>query len=148
MKKAATETLVGIFIFVGILCMGYTSIRLGQVEFFNNDYYPIKASFTSATGLKADTNVEISGVKIGKVKSIHLENYQAIVTILIQKGVAIQDDAIASVRTKGILGEQYIAILPGGSDENLEPDGMILDTEPPFDLLSVIKNLVIGGGDE
>ncbi|MCA9409276.1 MAG: MCE family protein, partial [Candidatus Omnitrophica bacterium] len=67
MKKIDIEITVGFFIFIGILCMAYTSIKLGQVEFFKNNYYELKAKFTSVTGLKKDTPVEISGVKIGNV---------------------------------------------------------------------------------
>ncbi|MDP8234711.1 MAG: outer membrane lipid asymmetry maintenance protein MlaD [Candidatus Saelkia tenebricola] len=143
MKKIDTEIIVGIFVFAGLLCMAYTSINLGQVEFLNTDYYPLKAVFTSVTGLKKDTAIEISGVKVGKVEDIHLKDYQAIVTMLIKKDIAIQEDAIASVRTKGILGEQYIEILPGGSDTILEPNSILFDTEPPFDLLSVVKKFVV-----
>lgn len=143
MKKSSIEILVGLFICVGLLCMGYISVKLGNVTLFNNDYYPLQASFTSVAGLKKDTHIEISGVQIGKVESIHLENYQAIVNILIKNGIEIQDDAIASIRTKGILGDQYIDILPGASDKILSPGGLIMDTEPPFDLLSILKNFVI-----
>lgn len=143
MKKFDIEIMVGLFIFFGLLCMAYTSVKLGQIDFMNTDYYPIEANFTSVTGLKTDTPIEISGVKVGKVKDIRLENYNAIVTMLIKKDIELQDDAIASIRTKGILGEQYIEILPGGSDVILAPGDEMLDTEPPFDLLSVLKNLVI-----
>lgn len=143
MKKSTIEIIVGLFICVGLLTMGYISVQLGNVSFFNKEYYPLQASFTSVTGLRKDTNVEISGVQVGKVKSIHLENYQAIVSILIKNGVEIQDDAIASIRTKGILGDQYIEILPGASDEILNPGDLIMDTEPPFDLLSILKNFVV-----
>lgn len=143
MKKVDIEITVGIFIFVGLVCMAYTSIKLGQIEFFNADYYPIKAHFTTVAGLKTDTDIEIAGVKVGKVKDIHLQDYQAIVTMLIKKDIKIQNDAIASIRTKGILGEKYIEILAGGSDAILKPGDIIVDTEPPFDLLSVIKDLVV-----
>jgi phospholipid/cholesterol/gamma-HCH transport system substrate-binding protein len=143
MKKPDIEIVVGLFICIGLLCMAYTSVKLGKVELFNNDYYPLKAAFTSASGLKEDTNVEISGVRVGKVKDIKLENYQAIVTMLIQDGVEVQDDAIASIKTNGILGEKYIEILPGGSPDILGSGGMILDTEPPFDLLSLLKKFVV-----
>ena len=139
MKKNNIEIIVGLFIFVGILCMAYTSIKLGKVEFFNNDYYPVKASFTSVSGLKENTDVEISGVKIGTVKDVELKDYQAIVTMLIKKDIKIQDDAIASIKTNGLLGEKYIEILPGGSSNMIGPNGIILDTEPPFDLITAIK---------
>ena len=143
MKKSSVEIIVGLFMCAGIACMAYTSIKLGNVDLFNTDYYPVKASFTSVSGLKKDTNVEVSGVQIGKVESIRLENYQAIVTMLIRKNIEIQDDAIASIRTKGILGDQYIEILPGASDIVLGPGETIVDTEPPFDLLSLLKKFVI-----
>ena len=145
MKKSTIEIIVGLFICVGLLCMGYISVKLGNVTLFNKDYYPLQASFTSVAGLRKDTNVEISGVQIGKVESIHLENYQAIVNLLIKNGIEIQDDAIASIKTKGILGDQYIEILPGASDEILNPGELIMDTEPPFDLLSILKNFVVDG---
>lgn len=143
MKKLDMEIIVGLFICVGLLCMAYTSIKLGKVEFFDNDYYPLRASFTSASGLKEDTNIEISGVRIGKVKGIELDNYQATVTMLIRNGIEVQDDAIASIKTNGILGEKYIEILPGGSTNILNPGDLILDTEPPFDLLSALKTFVM-----
>ncbi|MCA9409106.1 MAG: MCE family protein, partial [Candidatus Omnitrophica bacterium] len=72
----------------------------------------------------------------------------ALVTFEINDHIKIHEDAIASIRTKGILGEQYIEILPGASDTVLKPGETLFDTEPPFDLLSVIKNLVVGGDDE
>lgn len=145
MKKSHVEIIVGLFICAGIACMTYTSINLGNISFLNTDFYPLQASFTSVSGLKKDTNVEISGVQIGKVDSIYLEDYQAIVNLLIKNGIEIQDDAIASIKTKGILGDQYIEILPGASDIILESGEMILDTEPPFDLLSILKNFVVDG---
>jgi len=144
MKKFDVEIIVGLFVCLGLLCMAYTSIKLGQVDFFDTGYYSVQASFSSVTGLKKDTNIEISGVKVGKVKNIELKNYEALVTMLIDKDIEIQDDAIASIHTKGILGEQYIEILPGGSDIILKPGEAIFDTEPPFDLLSALKNFVIG----
>jgi len=90
MKKSNIEISVGLFIFVGLLCMAYTSIKLGNVTLFNTDYYPLQASFTSVSGLKKDTNIEISGVQVGKVVSIHLKDYQAVVNILIKKGIEIE----------------------------------------------------------
>ncbi len=143
MKKINTEIIVGLFISIGLLCMAYTSIKLGKVDLFNNDYYPLKASFTSVSGLKEDTNVEISGVRVGKVKAIALEDYQATVTMFLKKNIKVQDDAIASIKTNGILGEKYIEILPGASDIILEPGDLIFDTEPPFDLMGIIKNFVV-----
>ena len=142
-KKWDIEIIVGSFMCLGLLSMAYTSAKLGRVDFFTNNYYPLKASFTSVTGLKKDTTVEISGVAVGKVESIDLKDYQAIVTMRIEKDIKVQDDAIASIKTNGLLGEQFIQISPGSSETVLKPGDTILDTEPPFDLLYVIKNMVI-----
>ena len=88
--------------------------------------------------------VEISGVEIGKVDSIRLDNYEAVTTLLIRKDIKLQEDAIASIRTKGLLGEKYVEITPGGSDEMIPPDGTIFETEPPIDLEKLIGNIVFG----
>lgn len=143
MKNSKIEIIVGIFVVIGIICMGYTSVRLGKVEFFNKEYYPLKARFTSVTGLRPDTSVEIAGVQVGKVKELKLEDYQAIVTLLIEKDVKIHQGAIASIRTKGILGEKYVKISPGSSDVVLKPGDMIFDTEPAFDMMSIIKKFMV-----
>lgn len=146
MKKGAIEIIVGVFILAGIACMAYTSVQLGKVDFFSNNYYPLTASFTSISGLKVDTYVQIAGVPVGKVKAIKLmDNYQAVITLDIQNGVKIQEDAIASVKTNGLLGEKYIEIIPGGSEVILKPGEAIFDTEPPFDLTTAIKNFAVSG---
>lgn len=144
MKKTNIEIIVGVFVVLGLISMAYTSVKLGKVEFFENDYYyPIKATFTSVAGLKADTSIEISGVKIGKVKDIQLKDYQAEVVMLIRNDIKIQDDAMASICSKGILGEKYISISPGISDVILKPGDSLFDTEPSFDLLSIIKKFAL-----
>ncbi len=143
MKKANIEIIVGIFVLLGLISMAYVSINLGKVDFFENGYYPIKAKFTSVTGLKTNTSIEISGVPIGKVTDIKLKDYQAEVTMLIKNGVEIQDDAIASIRSKGILGEKYISVSPGASDIILKPGDTLFDTEPSIELLSLIKKFAL-----
>ncbi len=143
MKKSNVEIMVGLFVCLGLICMVYLSIHLGKVEIFGVNDYSVQAFFTSASGLKEDSNVEIAGVRVGKVEKIELEDFQAVVTLSLKEDVKIQDDAIASIKTNGILGEKYIEITPGGSENTLKAGEAIFDTEPPFDLLSVIKNIVI-----
>ena len=143
MKKLDIEVMVGLFIFVGLLFMAYISINLGRVDFFNTNYYPIQATFSSVKGLKVDTDIEIAGVKVGKVEDIQLKDYEAQVTLLLHKNIQVRDDAIASIRTKGLLGEKYVEISPGGSDVIIEPGGDLFDTEPSFDLESIIKKAIL-----
>lgn len=144
MRRAGVEIAVGIFIIVGLLCLAYISIKLGNVNLSGKNYYSVKAIFSTVKGLKDDTVVEISGVEIGKVDSIRLDNYEAVTTLLIRKDIKLQEDAIASIRTKGLLGEKYVEITPGGSDEMIPPDGTIFETEPPIDLEKLIGNIVFG----
>lgn len=146
MRKAGIEIVVGIFIVIGLLCLAYISVKLGKVNLLGGKYYSVKAVFSSVKGLKKYTAVEIAGVEVGKVDDIKLdtENYEAVITLLIRDDVELQEDAIASIRTKGLLGEKYVEITPGGSDELVQPGGTIIETEPPIDLEKLIGSFVFG----
>ncbi|MDR4509726.1 MAG: outer membrane lipid asymmetry maintenance protein MlaD [Candidatus Brocadiaceae bacterium] len=144
MKRFDVEIAVGVFIFCGILCMGFISVKLGKISLFNDNYYSVRAIFSSVKGLKNNTVVEIAGVGVGKVESMELEDYEVVVTMKIREGVNLQEDAIASIRTKGLLGEKYIEITPGGLDRLIQPGGMLHETEPPLDLEKLIGNFVFG----
>ena len=102
---------------VGILALGYLSIKLGRVSFLGSTGYLVTVDFPGTGGLKAGSAVEIAGVEIGRVESIALVDYQARVTLRIQGGVKLQDDAIASIKTKGLIGEKYVRISPGASEK-------------------------------
>ena len=83
--------------------------------------------------------------RVGRVKSIVLdETYQARVILDINKGVELQDDSMASIKTKGLLGEKYVELVPGGADEIIGEGGKIYDTEPPIDLEELIAKFIYG----
>lgn len=144
MKKFDAEVAVGIFVFFGLLCLAYISVKLGKINLIGEHYYPVRAVFSTVKGLKKDTAVEISGVEVGKVDSIKLVDYEAEVTLKIKNSIELQEDAIASIRTKGLMGEKYVEISPGGSDKVIGPGGILLNTEPPIDLEKLIGNFVFG----
>ncbi|RUM88886.1 MAG: outer membrane lipid asymmetry maintenance protein MlaD [Thermodesulfatator sp.] len=146
MKKYSHETLVGIFVLIGILCVGYLTVKLGKMELIGGNFYNVIAKFDSVAGLKADSSVQMAGVEIGRVTKIDLdtEEFVAVVTMKINKGVPIQDDAIASVKTSGLIGDKYISIQPGGSDELLKPGGVITETESAVDIEALISKYVFG----
>jgi phospholipid/cholesterol/gamma-HCH transport system substrate-binding protein len=144
MKKFDVEIAVGIFVFFGLLCLGYISVKLGKINLIGNHYYPVNAVFSTVKGLKKDTVVEIAGVEVGKVDDIKLVNYEAVVTLRIRNDIKLQEDAIASIRTKGLMGEKYVEIMPGGSEKVIEPGGSLHETEPPIDLEKLIGNFVFG----
>jgi phospholipid/cholesterol/gamma-HCH transport system substrate-binding protein len=145
MKKFDMEMAVGIFIIVGILALAYLSVKLGRLEVIHTGGYTLYADFSDIGGLKPGAAVVIAGVEVGSVKSMRLnQDYQALVAFNIRKGVAIQEDAIASIKTKGLIGEQYVQITPGGSEKNLPPGGTIRETEPALDIQGLIAKYVFG----
>ncbi len=144
MNKTSIETAVGVFVLVGILCVGYLTIKLGKMELMGDNYYTLYADFTSATGLKSGANVEMAGVRIGQIESIDLEPVMNVarVRLKIEKGIELSTDVIASVKTAGLIGDKYLSITPGGSDELLEPGSSIEETESALDIEDLISKYI------
>lgn len=141
-KKFTTEFVVGLFVLVGILCFAYLSINLAGMRMFKRDGYTVTAKFDNISGLMIGAPVEIAGVKVGEVSKIALDKTSALVTLEINRGVQIRDDDIASIRTKGIIGEKYIKVVPGGSDEVVPSGGRLSDTESAVDLEEIIGKVI------
>ncbi|MBU2498786.1 MAG: outer membrane lipid asymmetry maintenance protein MlaD [Proteobacteria bacterium] len=144
MRKFDIELTVGLFIIAGIICLGYLSIKLGRMEILGNKGYEVYALFSNSGGLKAGSSVMIAGVDVGRVRSITLEDYQARVVVNLSEGIKIQEDAIASIKTKGLIGEKFIEISPGGSDKIIGPGSRIRETQPPVDIEQLISKFVFG----
>jgi phospholipid/cholesterol/gamma-HCH transport system substrate-binding protein len=144
MKKFDLELAVGLFIIAGILCLGYLSIKLGKMEIMGERGYEIYGVFSNIGGLKVGSSVEIAGVDVGRVKSIVLNDYQARVVFNFPNGLTIQEDAIASIKTRGLIGEKYIDITPGGSEKVIKPGGRIRETQPAIDMEELISKFVFG----
>jgi len=135
---------VGMFLVLGILALGYLSIKLGRVSFLGNTGYPVMVEFPSVGGLKAGSSVEIAGVEIGRVESIGLADYQARVVLRVKRDVQLQEDSIASIKTKGLIGEKYVRISPGGSDKIIPPNGRIREVEAPVDFEELLSKYIFG----
>jgi phospholipid/cholesterol/gamma-HCH transport system substrate-binding protein len=148
MRKINIETGVGIFIVVGLLCLAYLSVKLGDVSLFGTKQYMVKARFANVSGLKEGATVEVAGVTVGKVESIRLDNYEALVGMLIDPGVKLQEDSIASIRTQGIIGDKYIKIKAGGSPEYIPKGGEILETESAIELEELISKYIFDKEDK
>ena len=147
MNRSSIEIAVGIFVLLGILSVGYLTIRLGKMELLGDNTYAVYAHFQSVSGLNAGASVEIAGVQIGQVGSISLSNEEkvAIVKMKIKKEVVLRDDVIASVKTSGLIGDKFIKLSPGGSDQTLGPGDTIIETESAIDLEELISKYVFGG---
>jgi phospholipid/cholesterol/gamma-HCH transport system substrate-binding protein len=144
MKRFDLQLTVGLFIIAGVICLGYLSIKLARMEVLGEKGYDVYALFSNSGGLKTGSSIMIAGVTVGRVKTITLEDYQARVVLNIPQNVKIQEDAIASIKTKGLIGEKYIEITPGGSEEIIPPGGRIRETQPAVDLEELISNFVFG----
>jgi phospholipid/cholesterol/gamma-HCH transport system substrate-binding protein len=144
-NHSRTDVLVGIFVLAGIICLGYLAIRLGKLELLGNRGYVVYADFASVAGLKLGDPVEIAGVRVGKVESFSLAGDRARVAIRLEPQVILQDDVIASVRARGLIGDKFILLTPGASDKTIAPGGKIRETESPPDITDLIGKVV--GGD-
>lgn len=144
MKKFNLEMIVGLFLLAGFACFSYLAIKMGDLKLFNRETYAVTARFTSISGLKQGSNVELAGVHVGKVSRIELDpgEYEAIVRMDIDKSVELQDDTIASIRTAGIIGDKFVKLTPGGSDIILEQGDEIVETEAAISLEELVSKYI------
>jgi len=150
MKKYSIETTVGIFMIIGLVCVGYMTVKLGNISILGSDSYSIFARFNSVSGLRIGSPVEMLGIEVGTVNDLSMdqEKQLAIVELRIKKGIKIYDDAIASVKTSGLIGDKYISIDAGGSEDILDPGGMITETESAIDIEKIISKYAFGSVKE
>jgi phospholipid/cholesterol/gamma-HCH transport system substrate-binding protein len=147
MKKYSMETIVGIFVTAGLLCVGYMAVKLGDFSPFAEDPQVLYARFNSVSGLKVGSPVEIFGIQVGNVQKIEIDSAKgmALVQIGLKKGIKVYDDAIASIKTAGLIGDKFIQVDPGGSGDLLKPGGTITETLPAVDLWDLIGRYAFGG---
>jgi phospholipid/cholesterol/gamma-HCH transport system substrate-binding protein len=144
MRKANLELIVGIFVLAGLGCLAYLAINLGKMEIYGKGYQ-VYGNFDNVSGLKTGAVVEVAGVEVGQVTSIQLTpHYQARVGMKLHYGVEIHDDAIASVRTKGIIGDKFVKVSPGSSEKLIRPGGTIINTESSIDLEELLSSYIHG----
>ncbi len=144
MKRSTLDLAVGVFVLLGILALGWLSVRLGKVDFLGGESYTVTADFPSVGGLKSGSAIEIAGVEIGRVTAIRLANFQARVVMSIRSGIKLTEDSIASIKTRGLIGEKFVQISPGGSERVIKPNGKITEVEPPIDLEELLSKYVFG----
>ncbi|MCC6932797.1 MAG: outer membrane lipid asymmetry maintenance protein MlaD [Deltaproteobacteria bacterium] len=141
-KKLTVEFLVGIFVIIGCLCFAYLAINIARMRLIQTNIYQLTAQFDNISGLTVGAGVEIAGVSIGEVSAIKLSKTNALVTMDINNDVVIRDDDIAAVRTKGIIGEKFVKIIPGGSDTHIKNGDSISDTESTVEFEEIIGKFI------
>jgi phospholipid/cholesterol/gamma-HCH transport system substrate-binding protein len=144
MRRANLELIVGVFVLSGLLCLAYLAINLGKLEIFGKGYQ-VYAVFDNVSGLKTGASVEVAGVNVGQVNSIHLTPMdQARVGMKLHYDLKVHDDAIASIRTKGIIGDKFVKLSPGSAKKLIPAGGTIFNTESGIDLEELIGSYIHG----
>ena len=144
MKNINTDLIVGLFMIAGFLAFGYLSLQMGEFSIFALEKnFTVTAEFDNVSGLKVGAVVEIAGVSVGKVAKVELgEHGLAKVDLLINQGVRISEDAIASIRTQGLIGDKYIKIIQGADETKLADGGEIFDTESAIDFEELVSKYI------
>jgi phospholipid/cholesterol/gamma-HCH transport system substrate-binding protein len=141
-----TQFIVGIFAILGIVALAILSISLGKISVFPPPGYTLYARFDNISGLKVGDQVQLAGVQIGKVMDIGIKDNQALVAMRINQGVKIDDQAIAAIKTSGIIGDKYVSIQLGPSDHYLADGDTIRQTQSAFVLEDAIGQLINNSG--
>ena len=147
MAENRTEILTGAVVLVaalGFLVWAGRGIGLGG----ESTSYPLHASFRSIGGVIPGTDVRLAGVKVGSVSAVQLnpKTFFADTTISVKDGVRLPEDTVIAVAQDGLLGGNYIELIPGGALDDLQPGDEILDTQSAVSVLNLMMKFA-GGGD-
>ena len=144
MSKGKMEIGVGVFVLIGLACLIYLAVHLGKMEVFGKGYQ-VSASFDNISGLKTGAAVEVAGVDVGRVESITVTpDNRAKLELSINPDIVLKEDAIASIRTKGIIGDKYIKLSPGYAEKTIPAGGKIRDTESAMEWEEIIAQYIHG----
>jgi phospholipid/cholesterol/gamma-HCH transport system substrate-binding protein len=141
-----TQLIVGIFAILGIVALMILSVSLGKIALLPTPGYTLYASFDNISGLKAGDQVQLAGVQVGKVLHIGLKDFRARVAMRIDDGVEVDTDAIAAVKTSGIIGDKYVSLALGPGDRMLHNGDTIRQTQSAFVLEDAIGQLINSSG--
>jgi phospholipid/cholesterol/gamma-HCH transport system substrate-binding protein len=152
MQRTTLDLWVGAFVVAGIAALVVLALKVGNLSTYNvSETYQLSAYFTNVGGLKPTASVRSAGVLVGRVSSIALDTdrYEAKVTISIDKRYLFPKDTFANILTSGLLGEQYIGLIPGGDVEVLEDGGVFRKTQSAMVLEDLIGKFMFSeAGDK
>jgi len=141
------DLIVGLFVALGLATIAYLSIQVGGVSYAGRGGLELRATFDQIGGLKPRAPVSIAGVTVGQVKDIALDDrLRARVTLEVEKDLALPVDSSAAIQTQGLLGDQYIALEPGGEEEVLKNGDEIEFTESALSVERLIGKFVHDSG--
>lgn len=148
MANSAAETAIGAVVLIaatGFLYYAANAVGVGN----SADSYTVKASFRSVQGVSLGTDVRLAGVKIGTVTGLDLNptTFRAETAMAVEKGIVLPDDSSVVIASEGLLGGNFVEIVPGGSEFNLDDGGELLDTQGSVSLISLLLKFVSGSSE-
>jgi len=140
-KNLNINLIVGLFIISGMAALAYLSVTIAGVSGYAKNSYQLTARFDNSSGLKKGAFIEIAGVKVGKVTDIKLDkqNFESVATFTFENEISLSEDSIASIRTSGIIGDKFVKVSPGGSDDVLNSGDEILETESSISIEELVS---------
>lgn len=149
MGSSRVEIMVGVFLLIGFLAFGWLALRLGEVTLLTGGRtYTLDAAFNNVSGLKKGAEIQISGVNVGTVRDIRLDqDNMALVRMQLDQSVHLPVDSMASIKTQGIIGDKYIQIILGGDTHMYAEGDTVVDTESTVDIESLISKFALGQVD-
>lgn len=150
MNKMNLNFIVGLFMLFGMAAMAYLSVTIAGVSGYSAQSYQLTARFDSSSGLKEGAFIEIAGVKVGKVSQIKLdkESFESVATFVFESGIVLAEDTIASIRTAGIIGDKFVKISPGASDDLLNSGDEVIETEPSISIEELVSKYIFNSDSE
>ena len=145
MGKKSIETMVGVFVLLGIVGLVFLALKAANLGSFNaGSTYSLVARFDNIGGLKKHAPVRSAGVTVGRVVSIELDRktYQGVVRMEVDSQVQFPKDSSARILTAGLLGDQYVGVEPGAEEKNLVAGDMIKQTQSAVVLESLISQFL------
>ena len=150
MERTALDLWVGLFVVAGLAALVVLALKVGNLSTYNiSETYPLQAYFSNIGGLKPQASIKSSGVLVGRVTGITLdtERYEAKVMMSIDKRYPFPTDTFANILTSGLLGEQYIGLVPGGDTDMLKADEVIKKTQSAVVLEDLIGKFLYSKAD-
>ena len=143
MNQHTRDVIVGSFVAVGLGVLVYLSVSIGGARISGGESFQVYATFDEVGGLTTHSPVVIGGVKVGSVASIRLDDrFQAVVALSLDQGLELPADTSAAILTAGVLGNQYVGLLPGAEEETLKPGDYLTMTEDAVVLERLIGKVV------
>ena len=151
MERTTMDLWVGMFVVAGIGALVMLAMKVGNLSTYNvSETYEVHAYFANIGGLKPKASIKSAGVVVGRVTEITLdtERYEALVKMSLDKRYEFPKDTFANILTSGLLGEQYIGLMPGGDEEMLKDGSQIKMTQSAVVLEDLISKFIYNKADE